>query len=36
MNIGLISDCLGDLSFEEFLAACGELGITQVELGCGN
>lgn len=36
MNIGLVSDCLGDRSFEELLEVCGDLGVGQVELGCGN
>lgn len=36
MNIGLVTDCLGSLSFEELLKTCKELGIEQIELGCGN
>lgn len=36
MKVGLVSDCLGDKTFEEFLEICNELGVDQVELGCGN
>lgn len=36
MKIGLVTDCLGSLSFEELLKTCKELGIEQIELGCGN
>lgn len=36
MKIGLVTDCLGNLSFEEMLKTCQDLGIEQVELGCGN
>lgn len=36
MKIGLVTDCLGSLSFEELLKNCKELGIEQIELGCGN
>ena len=36
MKVGLVSDCLGDKSFEEFLEICVDLGVDQVELGCGN
>lgn len=36
MKIGLVSDCLGNLSFKELLETCKQLGIEQVELGCGN
>lgn len=36
MKIGLVTDCLGNLSFPELLAQCRELGIEQVELGVGN
>ena len=36
MNIGLVTDCLGSFSFEELLKTCKELGIKQIELGCGN
>lgn len=36
MKIGLVSDCLADQSFEELLKTCRDLGIEQVELGCGN
>lgn len=36
MKIGLVSDCLGTLSFEELLQSCQALGIEQIELGVGN
>ena len=36
MKIGLVTDCLGSLSFEELLKTCKNLGIEQIELGCGN
>lgn len=36
MKIGLVTDCLGSLSFEELLKTCKELEIEQIELGCGN
>lgn len=36
MKIGLVSDCLAGLSFDELLKTCRQLGIEQVELGCGN
>ena len=36
MKIGIVSDCLGNQSFEELLKTCQKLGIEQVELGCGN
>ena len=36
MNIGLYTDCFGHLSFEELLIKCNELGIEDIELGCGN
>ncbi len=36
MKVGLVSDCLGDRSFEELLEVCADLGIEEVELGCGN
>lgn len=36
MKIGIVSDCLGSLNFEELLATCKSLGIEAVELGCGN
>lgn len=36
MKIGLVTDCLGSLPFEELLKSCKELGIEQIELGCGN
>lgn len=36
MKIGLVTDCLSSLSFEELLKTCKNLGIEQIELGCGN
>lgn len=36
MKIGLVSDCLGDRSFEELLKVAKQIGVEQVELGCGN
>ena len=36
MKIGLVTDCLGNQSFEELLRSCKQLGIEQIELGCGN
>jgi sugar phosphate isomerase/epimerase len=36
MKIGLVTDCLGDKSFEDLLKTCQTLGIEQIELGCGN
>ncbi len=36
MKIGLVTDCLGSLSFEELLKTCKGLEIEQIELGCGN
>ena len=36
MKIGLVTDCLGGLSFDELLDSCVKLGIEQVELGVGN
>lgn len=36
MKIGLVTDCLGNLPFEEMLKTCHALGIEQIELGCGN
>lgn len=36
MKIGLVTDCLGNQSFEELITTCSKLGIEQVELGCGN
>lgn len=36
MKIGLVTDCLAGLSFEELLKTCRELGVEQVELGVGN
>ncbi len=36
MKIGLVSDCLGNQSFEKLLQTCKQLGIEQIELGCGN
>lgn len=36
MKIGLVTDCLGDQSFEELLKTCKKLGIEQIEPGCGN
>lgn len=36
MKIGLVSDCLGGMSFDELLASCKKLGIEQLELGVGN
>ena len=32
MKIGLVTDCLGDQSFEELLKTCRTFGIEQVEL----
>lgn len=36
MKIGLVSDCLGNQSFEDLLLTCRTMGIEQVELGVGN
>lgn len=36
MNIGLISDCLGNYSLEEALKIYQKFGIKQIELGVGN
>lgn len=36
MKIGLVTDCLANRSLEDVLKTCRELGIDQVELGCGN
>lgn len=36
MKIGLVSDCLGNQSFEELLKTCQSLGIEELELGVGN
>ncbi|TPL74129.1 MULTISPECIES: sugar phosphate isomerase/epimerase [unclassified Mesorhizobium] len=36
MKIGMITDSLGDLSFDEMLAASAELGLQTLEFACGN
>ncbi len=36
MKIGLVTDCLADQGFEKLLQTCNELGVEQIELGCGN
>jgi sugar phosphate isomerase/epimerase len=36
MNLGLVTDCLKDLTLPQAADVCRELGISQVELGCGN
>lgn len=36
MKIGLVSDCLAKESLEEVLQTCQQMGIEQLELGCGN
>ncbi len=36
MKIGLLTDSLPNHSFDAMLAAAAELGITQLEFGCGN
>jgi sugar phosphate isomerase/epimerase len=36
VNIGIVTDCLGELSFEEVLRTCKDLGVDHIELGCGN
>ncbi len=36
MKLGLVTDCLADKTLKETAQICGELGLDQVELGCGN
>lgn len=36
MKIGMITDSLGDLPFDEMLAASAELGLQTLEFACGN
>ncbi|WP_027146114.1 sugar phosphate isomerase/epimerase [Mesorhizobium sp. WSM3626] len=36
MKIGMITDSLGDLSFDEMLRASAELGLQTLEFACGN
>ncbi|KAA3452336.1 hypothetical protein C7I87_02885 [Mesorhizobium sp. SARCC-RB16n] len=36
MKIGMITDSLGDLSFDQMLAAAAELGLQTLEFACGN
>ena len=36
MQIGLVTDSLGDLGFDEMLATAAGLGITRLEFACGN
>ncbi|PBC08521.1 sugar phosphate isomerase/epimerase [Mesorhizobium sp. WSM3859] len=36
MKIGMITDSLGDLSFDEMLRASAELGLETLEFACGN
>ena len=36
MKIGMITDSLGSLSFDEMLAASAELGLETLEFACGN
>lgn len=36
MKLGLVTDCLADRTLEEAAALCGQLGMEQIELGCGN
>jgi len=36
MKIGLVTDGLGHLSFDDLLTTCKKLGIEEIELGCGN
>ena len=36
MKIGLVTDCFADQTFEELLKTCGQLGVEEIELGCGN
>ncbi len=36
MRIGLVTDGLADLAFEDLLRTAAELGIAMLEFGCGN
>lgn len=36
MKLGLVTDCLADKTLAEAAQICQELGLEQVELGCGN
>ena len=36
MKLGLMTDCLAHLPLEQAAARCRDLGLEQVELGCGN
>ncbi len=36
MKIGLVTDCLGGMPFEKMLETCRDMGVAEVELGCGN
>lgn len=36
MRIGIVTDGFADLAFEDLLKKCNEIGITDLELGCGN
>lgn len=36
MKLGLVTDCLADKTLEETAQICEDLGLEQVELGCGN
>lgn len=36
MKLGIVTDSMGNKSLEEVLMSCKELGIEQIELGCGN
>ena len=36
MKIGMITDSLGELSFDDFLGTAAELGIEQLEFAAGN
>lgn len=36
MKVGLVTDILGYMPFEEMLDTCIDLGIETLELGCGN
>jgi len=35
MRIGLVTDSLGHLSFDELLETAADLGVQTIEIGCG-